>query len=170
MPQIIARFTYGYNFTAYLDWIPNRKLIFDRTQEDVDRVKELNQKFRLGTITDEEKLEWQGEMKGALNYSDLERITYYIDFLGDVLDIEVTPQVIPEIPRASWYEVLLENLEELRDNYMIHPDTPMVPSQPLNTYQKWNDIEKILYDLYGIYSARSVYYTGQELYTNNWLI
>ena len=33
---------------------------------------------------------------------------------------------------------------------MIHSDTPQTPSMPVNTYQKLNDIEKILDDVYGI--------------------
>ena len=44
--------------------------ITDRTQADIDRVKELTAKARSGTWTEEEQAEWAAGMKGALSYTD----------------------------------------------------------------------------------------------------
>lgn len=48
--------------------------ITDRTQADVDRVKELTAKAGTGTWTEEEQQEWASGMKGALSYTDYSRI------------------------------------------------------------------------------------------------
>ena len=48
--------------------------ITDRTQADIDRVKELTAKARSGTWTEEEQAEWAAGMKGALSYTDYNRI------------------------------------------------------------------------------------------------
>lgn len=55
-------------------------LITDRTQADVDRVKKLTAKG-WANFTDEEKAEWEGEMKGAYNASDLNRVESAVDQL-----------------------------------------------------------------------------------------
>ena len=50
-------------------------LVFDRTQSDVSRVQSLTRKMIAGTATDAEKEEWLGgEMKGAYNAADLNRV------------------------------------------------------------------------------------------------
>lgn len=170
MNSFVAKFGYGYNYKALFAPLPDIELIFDRTQEDVDRVKLLNQKYQNGTITEVELAEWNGNLKGALNKSDLTRILFYMNYFAENLSIALTPQTLPEIPRESWYETLHDNLELLRSNYSTHETTPEVPDNPFNTYQKWNDIEKILYDLYDIYSNQNIYYCGDELYGNNILI
>lgn len=46
----------------------------DRTQEDVDRVKELNEKWRYDELSDAEKAEWEAGLKGALKDTDITRI------------------------------------------------------------------------------------------------
>ena len=143
-------------------------LIFDRTQADVDKVKELAGKFKNGTITDMEKVEWNTGLKGSINTSDLTRVLYYINYLAENINIPITEQTtVPEIPRVSWYGVLLSNLNKLKRNYSVHEDTPDIPTQPLNTYQKWNAIEEILFDLNEIYESQTWYYTGNDdLYAN----
>lgn len=50
---------------------------------------------------------------------------------------------------------------------MIHGDTPKTPSMPVNTYQKMNDIEKILDDVYGILLNNFNYYCGSEIYAGD---
>ncbi|MBQ8578613.1 MAG: hypothetical protein IJ449_11715 [Clostridia bacterium] len=49
------------------------EFITDRTQADVDRVKELHGKG-WDAMTAEEQAEWEQPMKGAYNYTDLNRI------------------------------------------------------------------------------------------------
>lgn len=48
--------------------------ITDRTQSDVDRVKEIAAKARTGTWTTAEQQEWAAGMKGALSYTDYNRL------------------------------------------------------------------------------------------------
>lgn len=150
--------------------LPTEPLIYDRTKNDVDRVIELTEKIRNKTITSAELQEWNGNLKGAINTSDLNRIISYINYLSEELQIPVTSQTVPAIPRTNWYSILKSNLNNLRSNYTIHADTPKVPNSPLNTYQKWNDIEKLLFDLLEIFNSQDIYYAGDELYSNNILI
>nr|DAR35931.1 MAG TPA: hypothetical protein [Caudoviricetes sp.] len=59
--------------------------ITDRTQADVDRVKELTAKARSGTWTEEEQQEWASGMKGALSYTDYARIEQGMKELADIV-------------------------------------------------------------------------------------
>ena len=140
--------------------------IVDRDISDVERVKELlNKGWR--NFSDEEKAEWSGEMKGALNTSDLERIQNNIQLLSDVLELEIVTDAVPELPTPVFYEQILINTEMIRNAYCIHETTPITPETPLNTYQKWNDIEKILLDVYEILLNNFHYYCGSEIYAGD---
>lgn len=60
-------------------------LIYDRTQEDVDRVKELKSRILLNgwnTLTSAEKSEYLAGMKGAYNASDLNRVGQAINYVA----------------------------------------------------------------------------------------
>ena len=46
----------------------------------------------------------------------------------------------------------------------IYQTTPAVPSHPLNTFQKWNDIERILYDVHDLVLIIDYDRSGVELY------
>lgn len=59
--------------------------ITDRTQADVDRVKELTAKARTGTWTTDEQQEWASGMKGALSYTDYARIEQGMKELADIV-------------------------------------------------------------------------------------
>ena len=147
--------------------------VYDRTQEDVDRVKELNRKYLDGTITEEEKQEWNtginGKvgLKGALNLSDIKRIENNVKVIGALVAAAVSVREwdYGDIPRVSDYTRRCGNVQKIRSTFIVHADTPQVPKQPLNTYQKWNDIEKILHDVYYIYVRlkNSYYYCGTEM-------
>lgn len=61
-------------------------LIFDRTQEDVDRVYELRNKILSGgmsTLSEEEKGEWLAGMKGSYNYTDMNRVSEAVQYIYD---------------------------------------------------------------------------------------
>ncbi len=128
--------------------------IYDRTQEDVDRVKELNGKYLDGTITEREKAEWHGHMKGALNAWDLRRIERNTELIGEYVAVLVTTNTewdVCDLPRESDYKRIRDNVERIREFGDGMPFIPETPVQPLNTYQKWNDIEKILHDIFWLY-------------------
>ena len=61
-------------------------LIYDRTQEDVERVKSLKQKIMLDgldSLSAEEKNEYLSGMRGAYNYTDLNRVGSAVNFIKD---------------------------------------------------------------------------------------
>lgn len=61
-------------------------LIFDRTQADVNRVKELKSKILLSglsSLTEAEKSEYLGGMKGAYNYTDMNRVGSAMTYIAD---------------------------------------------------------------------------------------
>lgn len=148
------------------------EFIYDRTQGDVDRVIELNRKYVEGSITEDEKAEWASDMKGALNLSDITRIEGNIKALAEFFEVSIGLDPYPDkttrsIPRVNRdYKRILDNLQVLRDAWFALSDTPGTPAQPLNTYQKWNDIERILHDLNYTYEGyiNGFSYCGTEVY------
>lgn len=59
-------------------------LITDRTQSDEERVEELAAKG-YGAMTDAEKAEWDSEMNGAYDASDLNRVESAVAYLAELL-------------------------------------------------------------------------------------
>ena len=61
------------------------ELVFDRTQEDVDRVKDFKRRILnngWNSLSQAEKTEYLAGMKGAYNATDLNRIGQAIDFIA----------------------------------------------------------------------------------------
>lgn len=138
--------------------------ITNRTKNDVYRVAQLKSKG-WQNLTTEEKNEFLSDMKGALNVSDIERILNNILILAEVLEISIT---IPEIPNPLDKEFLDELLNLVSYVSKFHPGystTPKLPSAPLNSYDKWNDIEKILEDIYTILTNNFYYYCGEQIFS-----
>lgn len=144
------------------------EFVYDRTQSDVDRVKELNRKYLSRTITEEEKTEWSAGLKGALNISDLNRIESNTAQLASLLAVTVQTKTwdYNDIPRANDYLRIRNNVQAVRDAWASLSDTPETPTQPLITFQKWNDIERILHDVNYVYerTMNSYYYCDTEIY------
>lgn len=139
--------------------------VYDRTQADVKRVSELSAKG-FQNMTEAEQVEWLNGMKGALNYADIKRIENNVQLLSDVLELDLRTCYGKTVTlNEAYFKQLLANVEAIRKAYMIHSDTPKTPSAPVNTYQKLNDIEKILYDVYTILNSNFFYYAGEGLYT-----
>lgn len=150
------------------------EFVYDRTQADVDRVKYLNERYISGTITDEEKREWNigingsAGLKGAFNLADINRIEINCQTIGELLsaDVEVKKWEYGDIPRVGDYLRIRDNVQKIRDAFFTFSNTPPTPIQPLNTYQKWNDIERILHDVYYVYMRiqNSYYYCGDGMH------
>lgn len=156
--------TYEGTIEYILPWF-----VYDRTQEDVDRVLELK---RIGwdNLSAEERAEWLGgRMKGALNLSDLKRIENDCYVIAQLLNIEITTRKddLPRYPNASYFTSMLANVETIRSVGYRYVETPSVPAQPINSYQKLNDIERILHDVYEVFTANYVYYAGEEIYAGD---
>lgn len=148
--------------------------VYDRTQFDVDLVKDLNQKYIDGTITEEEKKKWNigihGKvgLKGAFNLCDMNRNENNCKIIGNLVSasVETKEWEYGDIPRVSDYQRIVDNVQKIRDAYATLSNTPATPVRPLNTYKKWNDIERILHDVFYVYtrSQNNFNYCGAEMY------
>ena len=95
-------------------------------------------------------------MKGARNYTDLNRISGNIAFVRDMLT--ELGYAIPAItsrddwlkedfPRESDITKLKADVAAIRATGIVSPQTPLTPDLPYTHYQKINDIEKIIFDI-----------------------
>ena len=152
--------TYENTIEYILPWF-----IYDRTQEDVDEVVRL-EKVGWAGMTEDERAAWRKGMKGALNLSDIKRIENDCYILAQLLNVSIVThrENLPRFPTGSYFKALLENVSTLRAVGYRYQTTPEVPEQPINTYQKVNDIEKILSDIYDVYNSNFVHYAGEGLY------
>lgn len=149
--------------TYNVEW---EKAITDRTEEDVKRVLEMLKKG-WNNFDTKEKEEWMSGCKGAVNDTDLERIRNNIQLMSDVLGLDLETVQTPAIVTDKYFLLLIENVKSIRSAYSIHSTTPEVPKEPLNTFEKWNDIEKILQDVYEIILNNFSYYCGNEIYAGD---
>lgn len=138
--------------------------VYDRTREDVELAAALR---RLGwqQMTEEQRKIWRGGLKGCLNFSDLKRIENAIYVIGQLLRVELqtNKDSLPEIPDTLYFRTLLKNVAKLREAGYLRRDTPELPGEPMNTWQKINDIEHILHDVYTVYNDNNsrYFYCGE---------
>ena len=108
-------------------------------------------------------------IKGALNVLDLQRIEWNTRLIGEFELLKLTVKTkgwkYGDIPKVSDFIRILDNVQKIRDAWALMSGTPNTPTQPLTTYQKWNDIEKIMHDISFTYgrSVEDISYCG-ELY------
>lgn len=105
-------------------------------------------------------------MKGAFNLSDVRRNENNCYVIAQLLNISLVTckDNLPTYPDKTYFDSLLKNVTALRNAGYRYVETPEVPQQPINTYQKINDIEKILHDIYEVYNSNFVHYVGEEIY------
>ena len=153
--------TYSYPYT----WI---EPVTDRSAEDVAYAKMLGS-MSWKDMTEEQQEEYLSGLKGCMNRSDFERIENNIQILLDVLELDLSSYVdaVPEYLTESYFLNLKSNVTAIRAAFAIHKDTPQVPELPYNTWKKYNDIEKILADVYEVVSAQFYYYSGNEIYAGD---
>ena len=137
------------SFTLYYGLL---NLITDRTQADVDYVIRLSQKGWSG-MTAEEKAEWESDLKGAYNASDLNRVGNAVNYVAGRLEdagytVSVNPKIDwleSDVPTESSMEQYLKNVETIRNTLTVPSNTPNVPDDMGGlTYEEANDIERIL--------------------------
>lgn len=130
-------------------------LVYDRTQADVDRVLELNQKGISG-MTTEELAEYLAGMKGAYNAADLNRVGQALLFLQNQLNsygyaVTVsmkTNWTRTDAPTLAQLTSYLTQVGKIRSVLEVFSDTPAVPSTMNKlTWEDANKIEKILWDV-----------------------
>ena len=127
-------------------------LITDRTESDVARVRQIQQKINANTATEEELSEWLGGMRGAYNASDLNRVGAAVEYLANRFNeygysVSVTAKhdwSAGDIPTMSAMQTYLQDVSAIRQVFNLS----LFPSVPSNmkqlTYQKANNIERIL--------------------------
>lgn len=163
-PYYRQRVTYGMR-----NYFPQtfKKPTTDRTFQDVERAQMLFDK-KYENLSETEKEEWSSGLKGCLNYTDLNRIEENTLFLSLVfeVDIETKSWSVGEIPTAKDYKRIKDNVDLVRNLCVVYEETPETPEEPLNTFKKYNDLEKILEDIYLIIQSNFYYYCG-ELYSGD---
>lgn len=122
-------------------------LITDRTAADVQRVLDLLAR----QMDPEEKLTWLDGMKGAYNYTDLNRVEYFVGLVSERMKLvgwNLQPVIkldwsISDLPTASDMRRYLNNIRLLRS--ALPAGIPDAPSDMDNfTYTEANTIELIL--------------------------
>lgn len=143
--------------------MPEISFVFDRTLEDLSVAKTLRDKiFEIGydKLTDAEKELWNTDLKGCRNASDLNRIGNACNIIASMMyTVGLIPEeihvkddwTISEIPSVYEIENLLGAIEVLR-SVAIRYDNNIdnVPNNPINTIEKMNLVERILYEVYNI--------------------
>jgi hypothetical protein len=155
------------NFTLYFGTL---NLITDRTARDVERWRYLHSKG-WAAMTDEEKAEWRTALKGAYNYTDMNRVESAVEYIshnlteaGYFIDPEVkTVWTVKDHPTKADMERYFANVELLRSILPMYPTTPKTPTTKKKLdYLVANDVEQILSDvdrrINGI--KQSWYYAG----------
>lgn len=171
----------SYALTLYYGML---NLITDRTQADVERVAYLTGKVSVGTATAAELAEWQSDLKGAYNASDLNRVGAAVAYVAGRLtgygyavtvnpkqdwqaaDITTQESIMADTPTQESMTAYLADVAALRAALTVAAGTPEVPEDMERlTWKEANDIEKILVDVDELLTrmAAAWFYSG-ELY------
>lgn len=127
--------------------------ITDRTQSDVDLVKEIAAKARTDTWTEAEQAEWVAGMKGALSYTDFNRIESGVLELANILGASVnvkTDWSVSGYLTTSDASRWLANIEAIRSKNSGSSQLGQIPttaSMDKLTFDIMNQIESILEDI-----------------------
>lgn len=133
-------------------------LITDRTLNDFSRWLELRNKG-IKNMTASERAEWETDLKGSYNASDLNRVGAALNYLRDRLNdagymsyqttfIMREDWQKNEIPSETAFFEYLNAVETIRGAMSFKPTTPPTPENNGSLdYEGANNIEKILIDV-----------------------
>lgn len=149
---------------ASLEQVGSLYFMHDRTQGDVNQVKELAA-IGYHNMTAAQKTLWLSDLPGAFNLSDINRIELNIQTIATEINVTHNARQWNQAdrPRASDFAQIRDDVARIRSNYITYDSTPTVPDAPLNTFSKINDIEQILRDIHELYLAN----TGTFSYTRS---
>lgn len=144
--------------------------ITDRSILDIQKLQEYDE-IGYKNLTTEQKNEWLSGMKGALNSSDLNRIESNQQYILNLLSNQYiltfkTNWLMTDFVEDSDENRILMNLKTLMQPFNF--DAQMVaPNKPLNYFEKINQIENIILQMYDKYnergeSIRGGFYTDQN--------
>lgn len=150
------------------------QLITDRVQADVDRVATLTARVSAGTATAAELAEWQSDLKGAYNASDLNRVGAAVAYVSGRLNgygyaVTVSPKqdwTLSDIPTVGQMATYLRDVATLRGAIAVPDRTPPTPDSASGlTWREANNIEQILLDVDELLTrmAAAWFYSG-DLY------
>lgn len=96
-----------------------------------------------------------GTEKGFYNVSDVQRVNSYIEYLSDVLglNLTVTSVSLGQALTRAQMDVILSNINAIRDAWYVASDTPQTPIAVNWDYVKANNVEKILLALDEFYQS-----------------
>lgn len=130
-------------------------LIADRTQADYQEWLALSQ-IAWADMTGEQKAKWSVPMKGAYNYTDVNRVGEAILLLqalfasyGYSVAVNVrTDWTAGEWPSQAEMDAYVQSIANIRGVLSVASSTPWVPdSMDDGTVVIWNNIEQILLDV-----------------------
>lgn len=101
------------------------------------------------------------------NLSTLKRIDNNIAFLATEFDICVQKNTfeLAQGVTPNMLTILLQNITYFVNAYYVLPSTPAIPIMPLTHFQQFNDMEKILFDMYSLwYKNRKEKHFAGEVY------
>lgn len=138
--------------------------ITDRTILDIDKLQEYDE-IGYKNLTTEQKNEWLSGMKGALNSSDLNRIESNQQYILNILSNQYiltfkTNWLMTDFVEDSDENRILMNLKTLMQPFNFEEE-PQVPEKPLNYFEKINQIENIILQMYNKYYSKIKYYEFQ---------
>ena len=87
-----------------------------------------------------------GTQRGFYNVSDIQRINSYIEYLSDVLglNLTVTDVSLGQALTRTQMQSIIDNVNAIRAVWYVASDTPQTPIAVNWDYVKANNIEKIL--------------------------
>lgn len=149
-------------------------LITNRTSTDVERYVTLRNKG-FANLSDEERAEWLAPMKGAYNYTDLNRVEDAVYYLATRLREygysanigEVKTWTMNSVPTLADMNRYLENVRAIRNAFTTLTTTPYVTDSMKGfTFKEANDIEQILFDVNRLLENMiSVWFFSSDIYS-----
>lgn len=138
--------------------------ITDRSILDIQKLQEYDE-IGYKNLTTEQKNEWLSGMKGALNSSDLNRIESNQQYILNLLSNQYiltfkTNWLMTDFVEDSDENRILMNLKTLMQPFNFEEE-PQVPEKPLNYFEKINQIENIILQIYNKYYSKIKYYEFQ---------
>lgn len=127
------------------------ELITDRTQADVDALKEILNKIKSGNFTAADMEFFKTPQKGAYNFEDLNRVGEAVNTLAELFsaqgyEVAVSAKTnwqMADIPRTTDIAAYLVAVKKIRDVLEIDNALPKMPTTILN-FEQANRLEQIL--------------------------
>lgn len=146
-------------------------LITDRTEADRERALYLDT-LKWEDMTEAEREEWQGTMKGAYNASDMNRVGAAVEYVAERLaSCGIAVSVAPvtgwaegDLPTVAQLMAYLDDVRAIRAALPVPSSTPKVPEDmDALTVDEANNIEKILLRVDALITQMLLawYYTGE---------